>query len=306
MNRRQLLQLGLAAPVSLLARKSRIDRSRISTITDENARTPADAIAFAKQYGLQWVELRDVPGAKKHYTALSDEELKQASKEFKDAGLRVSFLNWWALKSTLPGTEPKRNKPETPEARSKRIERDQKQFDDRFTLLEKAIRTAHILEVDKMRIFGFLRIANPQSVMPRIADILGEMAKKCDKEGIKLLVENETSCNVATCAELASVVKMVGAKNFGLNWDALNGFDMKEAPFPEGYALLPKKKIWNVQIKGKSILAGPQHLDWAGIFHALEHDGYQGEVGLECHIFDRQIPASHESMQEILRLVSPS
>ena len=73
---------------------------------------------------------------------------------------------------------------------------------------------------------------------------------------------------------------------------------------PEGYAALPKKKIRNVQIKGKSIL-GPQLLDWTGIFNALEKDGYTGKVGLETHIFgDGQIQASHDSMKAILKLLA--
>jgi sugar phosphate isomerase/epimerase len=61
----------------------------------------------------------------------------------------------------------------------------------------------------------------------------------------------------------------------------------------------------NVQMKGKSLLAGPQKMDWKGIFAALVTDGYKGQVGLETHIFgDIQIQKSHESMKEIVSLVS--
>src|SRR3954462_13929505 len=42
--------------------KSRIDRSRISAISDEIAMSPEESIAFAHHFGLQWLELRDVPG----------------------------------------------------------------------------------------------------------------------------------------------------------------------------------------------------------------------------------------------------
>ena len=47
-------------------------KARISAITDEIGRTQADAIAFAKQHGLQWVELRTVPETKKEFASLAD------------------------------------------------------------------------------------------------------------------------------------------------------------------------------------------------------------------------------------------
>ena len=74
--------------------------------------------------------------------------------------------------------------------------------------------------------------------------------------------------------------------------------------FPDGYEVLPKKRILNVQIKGKTVLDYPEKLDWKQIFLTLQKDGYQGKIGLETHIFgEERIPASHSSMQEILRIV---
>ena len=68
--------------------------------------------------------------------------------------------------------------------------------------------------------------------------------------------------------------------------------------------MLPKKRILNVQIKGKSVLDYPEKLDWRTIFQTLQKDGYQGKIGLETHIFgEGQITASHNSMREILRIV---
>jgi sugar phosphate isomerase/epimerase len=133
------------------------------------------------------------------------------------------------------------------------------------------------------------------------------MTKVAEKEGVELLLENEGSCNIATSQELANFLKMVPSKALGINWDPLNGTSLKEIPFPDGYRLLPKKRIGNVQIKGRSILDGPQKLDWPAIFRALEKDGYRGHVGLETHIFGpEQVQKSHESMREILRIVEPS
>ena len=80
MLRREFLAALAAAPV--VSARSRIDRTRISFISDEAAANPADSIAFAKQYGLRWIELREVPGGGGHYMRQSDEKLKEAAKRF--------------------------------------------------------------------------------------------------------------------------------------------------------------------------------------------------------------------------------
>jgi sugar phosphate isomerase/epimerase len=303
MRRREFLGAGLAAPAALYG-KNRIDRSRVSAITDEIARSPAEAIAFARQYRLKWLELRGVPGAKKSYTSLSEAEIRAAAKEFDENGIRISFLNTGLLKFHMPGTELARKRNETPEQRAKREASDQRQFDNRMADLRQAIRTAHILGTDKVRVFTFFRVVEPEALFPRIGEILGEMALVAEKEKIRLLIENEGACNAVSCRETAELLKLLPSRAIGINWDPMNGLAQKETPYPDGYALLPKTRIGNVQIKGRSLLPGPQLLDWKAIFAALAKDGYQGQVGLETHIFDdRLIEHSHESMKEILRIV---
>lgn len=282
-----------------------MDRSRLSTVTDESGKTPAENLEFAKKFGLRYLEVRGVPGAKKHYADLSEEELRVAAKEFAASGVKVSFFNSGQCKFALPGTVYVRQRPETPEQNSARVARDQQNFDKRMETLQKSIRAAQILGCDKVRIFAFLRTAEPEKTMQRVYDVIGPMVRVAEKEGIKLLLENEVACNVATCAELAAAMKAIPSKAFGINWDPLNGHHLKEEVFPHGYSLLPKKKLWNVQVKGKSILKEfpADYLDWAAIYSALEKDGYSGQVGLECHIFgEEQIRRSHQCMQEMIRI----
>jgi sugar phosphate isomerase/epimerase len=302
MLRRSFLASLTAAP--LLATEPRLDRGRISFISDEAAASPAEAIAFAKKYGLRWMELRDVPGGGGHYMRQPDEVLKETAKQLRDNGIRVSFLNSPMFKITLPGTEPVLRKPETPEERDKRIARHQAEFDRHAKDFQQAFRAANLLGVDKIRVFTFLRTAEPQKVYPRIADIIGGMAELGSKEGVKTLVENEVPCNVVTCAEFASFMKLVPEKTVGINWDPMNGTSRKEVQFPDGYKLLPLNRLWNVQIKGHTLLDPAQILDWGGVFKALARDGYKHEIGLETHYFDgTKIQKSHTSMEEIFRLL---
>ena len=303
LSRRQLLSTtllgGAAVASSLQAGVKAIHRDRLSAITDEIGRSPEQSMAFCKQYGLKWVELRGVPKAdgarSREYFKLPESDLKQAARELADAGLGVSFLNTSMLKFWLPGTEP-----ENP-----RTKQDPTRFERMREELAQAANAAHILGTDKVRIFTFWRVKDPGSIMSRVSELVDQMAELAAKEKIRLLVENESACNVGSAAELAALMKLVKSKQVGINWDPLNAEHSKEVAFPDGYRLLPASRIWNVQIKGKSILPGTEWMDWAAIFRQLQKDGYKGQVGLETHIFgETQVQKSHESMQEMLRLVT--
>ncbi len=303
MTRRQVLAAGISSTV--LHARNRIDRSRISAITDEIGNTPEESIAFAKHYGLEWVELRSVPGARrKEYAALSEPELKALAATLAANGLRVSFMNTSLLKYPWPGTDPVTRRAEAAEDRAKRVEAGAVRFGRRLEELKQTLRAAQIVGADKVRVFTGSRVQDPRALYPRVAEVIGEMAFVAEKEKIYLLVENEGSCNVATSAELAELLALLPSRWVGINWDPQNSLPFHEAPHPDGYRLLPKKRILNVQIKGKGIMEGPERLNWQAIMQALEHDGYKGRFGLETHIFDGTlIAAANTSMQEILRIV---
>ena len=79
---------------------------------------------------------------------------------------------------------------------------------------------------------------------------------------------------------------MMPSKWVGFNWDPHNAYP-KEQAYPEAYNLLPKKRMMNVQIKGKGVMpTSPEKQDWKAIMQALDRDGYKGKIGLETHIFD--------------------
>jgi sugar phosphate isomerase/epimerase len=304
-DRRSFLAAALAA-TALPGRGAadRIDRSRVSAITDEIARSPAESIAFAHTYRLEWLSLRDVPGPlhskRPSYYALDPAAMSQAVREFKNAGIRISFLDTPFLKFDLPGTQPVHKSSQDPQKRS---ERNKALFDARFNDLRQGILASHAFECPMLRVFTFSRVADPETLFPRIAEIITELAAIADKEGIRLLIENEASQNAGTSAEAARLVKLLPS-NVGLNWDCLNGLALGEKPFPDGYDTLPKNRVWNVHSKGKSLLDYPEHQDWPAILSALERDNFRGRLELETHIFgEGQVAASHASMKELLRLL---
>ena len=307
MTRRELLAAGAACASTVWA-KGRMDKSRISAITDEIGMTTEESIAFAHKYGLTSIEIRNPPKnepmGRKEYYLLPEAEIKADADLFAKEGLKVSFVNTGLLKFTWPGTEPARKRTETPEAREKRLASEKSRWDRRMEDAQLAIRCAHIMGCDKVRVFAGTRVADPKTMYQRVADALGEMSLAAEKEKIYLLLENEGSQNVGTAGELNDVLKLVPSKWVGLNWDPHNAWG-KEPAYPEGYALLPKKRILNVQVKGKGIMPeSPEKEDWRAIMTALDKDGYKGKIGLETHLFDGTlIAAAHKSMEEMIRIV---
>jgi hypothetical protein len=306
MTRRELLAAGAACALPLRAR-THWDKSRISAITDEIGNTTEESIAFAHQYALQNVEIRDrhTAESRKEYFTLSEAEIKADAVRFKQEGLKVSFVNTSLMKFTWPGMEPPRRRPEEPAARDKRLASEKAQFDRRMEDLQKAIHCAQWMGCDKVRVFTGTRLADPRSAFQQVADVLGPMIVAAEKEKVYLLIENEGSQNVGTSAELADIMKLIPSKWLGMNWDPHNAYG-KETSYPDGYKLLPQKRLLNIQVKAKGVMpTSPEKEDWKAIMTALDHDGYTLKLGLETHIFDGTlIPAAHTSMEEILRIVN--
>jgi len=303
MDRRVFLGGALAAPIAWAG--ARIGLDRISLLTDEIARSPQDAITFCKKYGVRWVELRGVPGGGGTYAMMDEPVLVQTAKELKEAGLRVSFLNTPMLKFTMPGTEPARRRNETPEQRQQREERERARFERRHEELARALRAAEIFEVPIVRVFTFTRVSDPGAFLPRAAEVLAPMAAEARRRGMRLLVENEASCNVATAAELRRICELVPDPGLGINWDPVNALGFQEQPWPDGYRLLPLERLGNVQMKARGLVLGPVFVAWKEIFEALARDGYQGRIGLETHVFDGTlIEKAHQCMRKILEMVA--
>jgi hydroxypyruvate isomerase len=291
----------LLAASPLQAFKSHITKANISAITDEIGQTQADAIAFAHQYGLQWVELRNVPETKKEFSFLTEPELKRWAAELASNKLRVSFLNTSLLKFTWPGMEPAKVRTETDEQRAGRLAADQKRWDNRKEDVAKAVAAANVLGVDKIRVFTGTRVEHPETAYKQIVQAMEELIPIAEKGKVRLLIENESTQNIGTSVETKEIMELLPSKSIGFNWDPQNALPLKEVPWPDGYAALPKNRMLNAQFKAKGLLDdSPEKLNWKAILEAMQNDGYKGHLGLETHV---AIERAHESMKNILHMV---
>jgi len=276
--RRELLA-GSAACAAALWARAHWDRSRISAITDEIATIADDAASFAHQQGMLFVEVRNQPGTNREYAMGRDADMKAAATQLSIEGVKISVVHTSLLKFAWPGG---------PSA-------DQARWDRRMDDLEKALRCAQIMGADKLLIFAGTRGADPAATFQQTADTLMGMAAEAEKQKVTLLLENDSATNVATCADLAAVIKLVPSKWVGISWK----------PAPEGYSLLPRKRILNVRVPAASLWPNrPETVNWRAILTALDKDGYSGQVTLDAGVAGTKgVDAARDALDQLVHVV---
>lgn len=302
-----------------IAADSPAHRFRLGVISDELSQDFEEALKIMKGYGLRWVEIRTVWNT--YNTEASPEQIQRLKSLLHQYDFALSVLDTALYKCDLPGTKNVVG------------EKDAYPYSGQMELLRRAIDRAHVLGTDKLRVFAFWRVADPQAHFPHIAAELAKAAEVARKGGIRLVLEDEGSCNVGCGRELAQMLSLVPNENFGVNWDVGNGYWHDEPSFPTGYALLDKKRIWHVHLKDvrcggaaakqqkseawrlksgqeseasscHTALLGEGQVDLLGQLRALLRDGYEGTMSLEP---EYQAPgvthleATRRSLEALLR-----
>lgn len=286
----------------ITASPSILDRFKLGAISDGFSQDFAKALQIMKGYGLSWVEIRDVWG--KYNTEATPEEIRRVKGLLDQYHFRCSVVDSALYKCVLPGTKAINR------------ERDSYPYSRQMDLLKRAIDRAHAWGTDKVRGFTFWRVAEPERIYPRISSELAKAAAVAQREGIRLVIENEESCNAATGHELAAVLKMTRSPNLGCNWDVGNGYLHGEVSYPNGYNALNKQRIWNIHLKGMQCDPGFKHchetfgdegeIDLVGQFQALLRDHYTETMSLECEFKASGMThqqTTERSMQGLLRVM---
>lgn len=309
MKRREFVAGGVTA-VTLGAMRgwaANVKQFELGVITDEVTQDFEQALVWAKGFGLEWVELRFLWN--KYVTELTGDEVKRAKELLAKYGLGVSVVDSPYLKTLLPGTSSKFY-----DAKGDPL---QSAYAQQAKVLEKAMARAKDFATDKVRIFSFLRVAEPKEVFDRVAKELEKTAAIAKREGIRLVLENEFSCNVATGVESAAMLDAVRSPALGLNWDPGNAYAAGEShPFPVGYGPLDKKRLWHMHLKDAGpnpkggeaewLPVGGGKIDYLGQFRALLKDGYKGTMSLETHYLNgakNKEASSRESMEGLLKVI---
>jgi sugar phosphate isomerase/epimerase len=153
--------------------------------------------------------------------------------------------------------------------------------------LERALEAAHELGAHHVRCFSWWRLPYPGTAQPYLLSVLQRAAERAREAGVRLLLENEHACNVATGAEAAWYLERVPSEAFGLIWDPGNEAMLGSSPFPAGYQAV-RGRVAHVHVKDVTAdrewkVAGEGVCDWPGQLAALAADGYAGALSVETH-----------------------
>jgi sugar phosphate isomerase/epimerase len=130
-----------------------------------------------------------------------------------------------------------------------------------------------------------------------------ELVPLAENAKVRLLIENEPSQNIGTCAELRAIMDLLPSKSIGFNWDPQSALRLGETPWPGGYAQLPRARMLNVQIKSEGLSDGPREINWRAVMEAMERDGYQGEISVATETGDGTFEKANDSMREVMHIV---
>ncbi len=259
---------------------------RVAVINDEVSQDFGRACeVISREFGLEWIELREMWN--KNILSLDAKEVAEARRILEKYKLRVTDIASPLFKVDWPGAPKSEFSPKGP------------QFGADFTyaqqdeVLERSLELAKVFHTDRVRCFDFWRLEDQTPYRAAMNEKLLTAAAAAGKKGAILLLENEPACNTATGAEAAKLLAEVQSPSFMLNWDPGNAASRGEQAYPDGYALLPKKRIGHCHCKdvaknpdGRGFewaAIGRGIIDWTGQFAALKLDGYHLAVSLETH-----------------------
>ena len=235
--------------------------------------------------GIPALELRTVWD--KNLVDMNDEEVRQVDHLAKEFGLKVVSIASPVFKCTLPDGGEIDHRFEQDAFHSAHT------FEDQPRILDRALELANLFEAPIVRVFSFWRTVEPTQITPRIIEALQGAVEKAAKAGVKIGLENEHACNIATASESVPVLDAIDHPNFGLVWDPANCYIAGETAYPDGYNRLAANRILHVHAKDGVLPAGSDRMewgdvgagevDWTGQLSAMVRDGYSGMVSLETH-----------------------
>lgn len=290
LSRRQFAAFTTAAatstilPLRAFAAESKF---KIGVISDEVSQDFDHACyVISKQFGLHWVELREVWG--KNLQVISDAQIAEAQRILAKYGLQVTDISSPLYKVNWPGAPPS-----TYGSKEDLHGADETTFQQQQGVLERSVSLAKQFKTNKVRCFDFWRIDDVKPYRAAINAKLQEAAEFAAKQNILLLLENEFECNTATGREAGATLAEIPSRNLALNWDPGNAVMRGELDaYPGGWNALPKSRIHHCHVKnaikdasGKIVWSPVDigYVNWTEQFKALKGIGYSNAVNLETH-----------------------
>ena len=248
-----------------------------SIISDEVSQDLAAIRTFVRDFKLPGIELRSLNG--RAFKDLTNDDIAAISSAARDEGWKIFGCSTPVFKCEID------------DANGIREHRD---------IFKRSLEVARKLDSKLLRIFTFLRKPNstePQRLKRVTEELLGlvEIAKG---SGIKVGIENEHSCLVATVDEMLGILSGLPADQVGAIWDPCNVLYVPGAtpPSPDDLTRLGAR-LFHIHLKdamrrppatpGALIAVGTPvgigEVNWRAHLQALQRMGYRGMLSLETH-----------------------
>jgi L-ribulose-5-phosphate 3-epimerase len=279
---------------------------KLGVITDEITQELGQALDFIASYSLPYCELRGLWG--RNIMNLSSSQLDRAKKLVEKHHLQVSEIASPLFKYNLP---------EMPAQPSEKRDTFMASFTDQDTddLLKRSFQIARLFGTQKVRIFSYWRVDDPEKAYPHVRARLAKAAAMAAQNQMTLLLENEFACNIGTGKELGRIIRDINSPSLRAMWDPANAVVLNEIPYPDGYrhvrGLFPHMHVKDAKrdpTTGKTrwLPIGSGSVDFHGQFQALLRDGYGGTMSLETHYRrpdGNTVESTRESLEGLLKVM---
>jgi L-ribulose-5-phosphate 3-epimerase len=282
---------------------------RLSAITDEISQDLDTALRVCESLGIETVELRTVDGAQlvEHDTAT----VHRIASALRGGGFGCEVVDTPFLKAAPVGEEV---------------------GEAEWATLRRGVELAAELGARTVRVFGGARsgqsaggrssapteppraAAAPAAPPPTArwtADALARAVELADGAGVRVALEIEWECAVATRDEAAQVLAAMPADGLGIVWDPGNEARFAGAAPPHDVDATVGQRVVHVHVKdvdgrGDWTRVGGGLVDWRAELRLLAAHGYEGLLSLETHyqLPDGGLPAATRESAAALKALA--
>lgn len=247
---------------------------RLAILTDEVSQELDEVLRFAREFALEGIELRSLHG--QAFKDLSPAQITEIAQRCRDAGVAVAGCATPVFKCPLDSPS---------------------EIAAHLDLFRRSIDTARILGCDLLRVFTFLRRTHPATSddLARAAAHFPALLELVRGAGVRVGVENESSCIVATGLEAREFLgHLPNDPQLGIVWDPCNVLylDGTNDPVHDDFPRIAERTI-HVHVKDASrngasaaqscVELGTGQIDFPAQFSALKSSGFRGWITLETH-----------------------
>ena len=248
-----------------------------TVISDEISQDLAVLRAFVREFKLPGLELRSFAG--RAFKDLTREDVATIAAAAREEGWKIFGCSTPVFKCGID---------------------DASAIKEHWEIFKRSLDVARALNSDLLRVFTFLRQPNPLEPqrLARVAEHLSGLVDLAKGSGVRIGIENEHSCLIATADEMTTLLAKLPSDAVGAIWDPCNVLYVPEAPAPKADNIAQlAPRLFHVHVKdsvrrppatpGGLIAVGTPvgvgEVDWRAHLRALEASGYRGMLSLETH-----------------------